>query len=162
MGNSLSVQGTKKRQCIRNTLRYVLFAILAFCCSQVSAGDVAKASNIVVIVPKDSSVEVLSKASLRAIFGMRKRTWRDGTAIKVFVLDDENPAHIEFSKKVLQTFPYNLRRIWERQVYSGTGQAPINVSSQEEMQNAIATTRNSIGYIRSKWLNDQVKVVDIQ
>lgn len=147
---------------IRDLMRYLLFAAFALCCSHGIAEDAANAKEIVVIVPKESTVTVLSKPSLRAIFGMRKRTWQNGTAIKVFVLDDDNPAHVDFSKKILQTFPYNLRRIWERQVYSGTGQAPVNVSSQEEMQKAIAKTPNSIGYISRKWLNDQVKIVEIQ
>lgn len=146
----------------RRIMRSALTVFLLFCCSQALTGELPGAQGIIVIVPQNSSVENLSKASLRAIFGMRKRTWQDGTAIKVFVLEDENPAHIEFSKKVLQTFPYNLRRIWERQVYSGTGQAPTRVKSQEEMLKAIASTQNSIGYISQTRLDDQVKMVNIQ
>lgn len=154
-----SVQQNRR---LLNSMRSLLSAVLVLCCSLVLAEDAATDSDIVVIVPKSASVEVLSKASLRAIFGMRKRTWQNGTAIKVFVLEDENPVHIRFSKKVLQTFPYNLRRIWERQVYSGTGQAPVRVTSMDEMQKAVATTQNSIGYISRKRLDDQVKMVEIQ
>ena len=143
--------------------RVVLLAtVLVLCLPAVATADKKKTDDILVIVPSDSTTDALSKASLRAVFGMRKRNWQDGSAIKVFVLADANPTHIDFAKTILQTFPYNLRRIWERQVYSGTGQAPTQVSSQEEMLEAVSGNKNAIGYISRGWLNESVKVVEIK
>ncbi|WP_284450915.1 type 2 periplasmic-binding domain-containing protein [Methylophaga thalassica] len=89
----------------------------------------------------------LSKTTARSIFAMRVHQWPDGTPIKVFVLQDQNPTHNEFCKSILGMFPYQLRRIWDRQVFSGTGAAPVVVNSEQEMLNAVASTEGAIGYI---------------
>lgn len=122
----------------------------------------ADADEVVVIVPAGSSVDTLSKAGLRAIFGMRSRTWPQGGAIKVFVLEDDDPVHATFAKKVLHTFPFNLRRIWDRRVYSGTGQLPYVVKTEAEMRDKISVIENSIGYIRRNSVDARVKVVNLQ
>lgn len=100
----------------------------------------------------------LTRSTLRAIFSMRLRTWPDGSLIKVFVLSDNSPLHIQFSKKILNIFPYQLRRTWDRLVYSGTGQAPIEVNSVKEMTNKVASMPGAIGYLPSENINPQVRV----
>ncbi len=89
----------------------------------------------------------LSKTTARAIFAMRVPYWPDGTPIQVFVLEDQNPIHIQFCKSVLGMFPYQLRRIWDRQVFSGTGNSPNVVETEKDMIRAIRQTKGAIGYI---------------
>lgn len=88
----------------------------------------------------------ISTADLRAIFTLRKRAWSDGTPIKVFVLPDNDALHQEFSKQQLRLYPYQLRQIWDRAVFSGTGTAPDLVRSLEEMLEAVGKTPGAIGY----------------
>jgi len=106
-------------------------------------------------VPIDS----LSASNARNIFTMRSQSWPDGSPIKVFVLRDENPLHKQFSKTHLHVFPYKLRRIWDRNIYSGTGNAPTTVDSEEEMIEAIATHPGAIGYANKG--NDYVRTIKI-
>ncbi len=47
-------------------------------------------------------------------------------------------------------FSHHVRRIWDRMTYSGTGSAPIELESEQEMLDKIATTPDSIGYLKSK------------
>lgn len=122
----------------------------------------ANTDDVVIIVSSDSSINTLSKTDLRSIFGMRKRTWPQGDVIKVFVLEDDDPVHATFSKQVLHTFPFNLRRIWDRQVYSGTGQSPFVVTTEKEMLDKISSNANAIGYIRRNKVGAGVKVVNLQ
>ncbi|WP_231561642.1 substrate-binding domain-containing protein [Nitrosococcus oceani] len=114
-----------------------------------------------VVVNPDVPETRLTRNTLRAIFSMRLRTWPDGSLIKVFVLSDNSPLHIQFSKKILNIFPYQLRRTWDRLVYSGTGQAPIEVNSIKEMSNKVASTPGAIGYLSSENTNAQVRTVKI-
>ncbi len=100
-----------------------------------------------IVVHSSVLQEDISRNTLRAIFGMRHRKWADGVPIKVFVLRDDVSLHISFSKSILHVFPYQLRRAWDRQVYSGTGQAPNEVKSIEEMRKKIAETPGAIGYL---------------
>ncbi|WP_022947542.1 hypothetical protein [Methylohalobius crimeensis] len=89
----------------------------------------------------------LSSESIREIFFMRQRSWSDGTPIKVFVLPDDNPVHRRFAKEVLGVYPYQLRAAWDRLVYSGTGQTPIQVESIQEMATRLDATSGAIGYV---------------
>lgn len=146
----------------RSVKTLLLMAFLGLSSLSLAASPVANADEVVVIVPVDSSIDTLSKTGLRAIFGMRSRTWPQGGAIKVFVLEDDDPVHATFSKQVLHTFPFNLRRIWDRRVYSGTGQSPYVVKTEEEMRDKISGIENSIGYIRQNRVDAGVKVVDLQ
>ena len=142
------------------TLIFVTF--LGFSSVSLAASPVINDDEVVVIVPASSSIDTLSKTGLRAIFGMRSRTWSQGGAIKVYVLEDDDPVHATFSKQVLHTFPFNLRRIWDRRVYSGTGQLPYVVKTEQEMRDKISANENSIGYIRRIRVDVGVKVVNLQ
>ena len=93
---------------------------------------------------------------VRAMFVMRLTQWKNGEPIKVFVLPDEHPVHKAFTKNNLNMFPHQLRSIWNRLVYSGTGTAPTQVFSLEEMLQAISNTPNSIGYLDT--VSDDAKV----
>lgn len=93
---------------------------------------------------------------------MHLKTWSDGTKIRVFVLPDDDQLHQSFSKEKLNVFPYQLRSIWDRLVFSGTGQAPIKVNSTEEMLTKVASTPGAIGYLRRANINENVKVLEIK
>lgn len=97
-----------------------------------------------------------------AIFSMRLRTWSDGSATTVFVLHDNVPLHAEFTKKILDTFPYQLRRAWDRLVFSGTGQAPTEVESVDEMYQRIVSTPGSIGYLPDDRVDARVRVLKVE
>lgn len=89
----------------------------------------------------------IARSLLRGVFGMRVRAWPDGTPVRVFVLEDTSPIHEEFAKSVLQVYPYQLRQNWDRLLYSGTGQQPITVSSEDELLRRVAETPGAIGYL---------------
>lgn len=105
------------------------------------------------------STDSLSVATTRNIFTMHNQHWPDGSPIKVFVLRDENPLHRQFSKTNLQVFPYKLRRIWDRNIYSGTGEAPTTVDTEEEMLKAISTHTGALGYANKG--NENVRIIKI-
>ena len=115
-----------------------------------------------VVANPDVIEKTLSVNMLRAIFSMRLRTWSDGQAIKVFVLEDNDALHQDFSKEKLNVFPYQLRLAWDRLVFSGTGQAPINVSSQEEMRSKVISTPGAIGYLETTYIDDDIHVLQIR
>lgn len=55
-------------------------------------------------------------------------------------------------------FPHQLRRVWDRMIFSGMGSVPITLGSEEEMLDKIANTANSIGYISSESKNEKVRL----
>lgn len=141
----------------RSIIVSVCLMLLGMTSSAISSGP-----NIAVIAHQQVNATSLTPPRLKSIFGMRTTTWRNGQPIRVFVLKDSNPLHVQFTKNVLQTYPYSLRRIWERRVYSGTGLAPTVVQSEGEMLRLIAETKNAIGYIQHQNIDDKVKVLEIR
>ncbi|MGR9105301.1 MAG: hypothetical protein ACU843_00065 [Gammaproteobacteria bacterium] len=89
----------------------------------------------------------LTRDQLREIFFARQTRWPDGEPIRAFVLPDQHPLHIRFSKEVLGVYPYQLRAAWDRMIYSGTGVPPTVVENVEEMRRKIEQTPGGIGYL---------------
>ena len=124
----------------------------------------------------------IARNTLTAIFGMRLRAWEDGTPIRVYVLPDNHAVHVMFCKRILGVFPHQYRTAWDRLVYSGTGQAPLEVESEEEMRARVAGIRGgaavvvaseeemrakvagtvgAIGYLSRKMIDESVTVVPV-
>lgn len=127
-----------------------------------SAGALPVQADAEVVVNDGVKRQILPLNTVRAIFGMRLRTWPDGAPIRVFVLNDEHPSHVSFCKETLNIFPHQLRLAWDRLVFSGTGQAPYQVSSEEEMRLRIAATPGAIGYLEETMINESVHVPAIR
>jgi ABC-type phosphate transport system substrate-binding protein len=108
--------------------------------------EAVKAS-VSIIVNQGVQVDEASLRDLRAIYSMKKRFWTSQQAITVYVLSNDHSLHNEFCKKQLGIFPNQLESIWYRQVYTGTGKAPLTVSSKAEMIKKVAATPGAIGYI---------------
>ncbi|MES9971337.1 MAG: substrate-binding domain-containing protein [Candidatus Thiodiazotropha sp.] len=114
------------------------------------------------VINPDVTQEKLSRHTLRSIFSMRKTQWPDGRPIHVFVLGDKSDLHKRFTKQLLGLFPHQLRRAWNRQIYSGMGQAPIRVASEEEMQEQVANTPGAIGYLSKGHFNAYLRTISIE
>ncbi len=121
-----------------------------------------QASALEVVTNPLVNEKTLPLSSLRAIFSMRKTQWSNGTPIRVYVLGDKNSIHAQFSKQILGVFPHQLRRAWNRQIYSGTGQSPHIVNTEDEMRQQIETMPGAIGYLSEDQLNDHVRKIEIE
>jgi hypothetical protein len=100
-----------------------------------------------VIVNADVELSHIDRNAARLIVTKRMNQWPDKRPVTVFVLPDDNPLHQDFAKRVLEVYPYQLRRTWDRQVFSGTGQAPFQVRNEQEMLDRVSQTAGAIGYI---------------
>ena len=105
------------------------------------------AESVGILRHPDHAAVPLDRALLRDVFTMRVREWPDGARIRVFVLADDNPLHARFAREQLATFPYVLRSIWDRLVFTGTGDAPATVATEQEMYRRVRSTPGAIGYI---------------
>ena len=143
---------TSRRWQTARCVAFFVFALLAFM-QPVRAVEVIVNSKVATIR--------LTNMEIRAIFTMRLRNWPDGSRITVFVLDDNAPAQVEFAKTIMDMFPYQLRRYWDRLVFSGTGQAPTEVHSLAEMHDLVASTPGAIGYLGADQIDEKVRVVKV-
>jgi hypothetical protein len=103
----------------------------------------------VVIAHPGVQTDSLSPAYLFSIFSLRNRHWPQGQPVSLIVFQDQHPAHVRFVKQDLGVFPYQLRSIWDRYIFSGAVQAPRVVDSTEEMLYWVSHTEGGIGYLES-------------
>jgi len=121
----------------------------------------AESNEVVLVVNSGVKGQHISQGTIRTIFGMRLSDWNENE-VKVFVLPDDHPIHIVFTKKKLGMFPHQLRWAWDRQVFSGTGRAPIVVNTEEEMRQVVASTPGAFGYLRRSQVNGSIHELQIR
>lgn len=145
-------------------LHFILLLLFLFnspcCLADQSLADETladKSSAIEIAVNSSVPDKLYSLTDARAIFAMRKIRWPDGTRIQVFVLPDNDPLHRQFTKSRLNMFPHQFRRIWDKLIFSGTGQAPHPVESMAEMLEKISTTPGAIGYLNKQPNNKNIR-----
>jgi len=146
-------------------LQSLLFKLKRFLCFKAA---VASFLIYIFIVPSGNAVEIVVNQSvpirefslnnIRAVFIMRQRFWPNGEQIQVFTLADQHPLHKSFSKNQLHMFPHQLRRVWDRIVFSGTGQAPVTLGNEQEMIDKIANTPYAIGYLSRDPDNEKIRL----
>lgn len=142
-----------------SSFRYVLLAGLILVCSAALAEEAVR--TVKPVAHPSVAPDHLSRNLLGSIFGMRLRVWQNGLPIQVFVLPDDAPVHTLFAKQQLNIFPYQLRARWDRLTFTGTGQAPITVRSEDEMYALIANTPGAIGYLSEGKIDEHVKVIHV-
>ncbi len=120
------------------------------------------AQAVEIIAHRGVPEQALTLAGARAMFGMRLTKWSDGQPVRVFVLPDRHPTHVAFVKTRLDLYPYQLRQTWDRLVFSGMAQAPVEVADEREMLRMVAATPGAIGYVRKAGSHDQVKSLAIE
>lgn len=114
------------------------------------------------IVNDSVPVSALRRNEAVLYFTGRIQLWSGGLPVRVFVLPDDAILHRTFANTVLGLYPYQLRRVWDRQVYSGTGQAPIQVESEEQMIERVANTPGAIGYAGLAPPDERIRGVEVR
>ncbi|MEA3638447.1 MAG: substrate-binding domain-containing protein [Lamprobacter sp.] len=114
------------------------------------------------IVNQDVGISAIDRNRARLIFTMRINQWSDQRPVAVFVLPDDSPLHQTFAKSALGVFPHQLRQTWDRQVFSGTGQAPLQVASESEMLQRVQQTPGAIGYVSQLPSTPGIKGIEVE
>ena len=135
------------------------YANLLFACGLLWAASMSVAMGQQLIAHPGVERIPEKREIVRSLFTMQLLRWPDGSPVRVFVLPDENPTHKSFAKKWLGVFPYQLRRAWDRAVFSGTGQAPTEVADEQEMLERVANTPGAVGYISHGVEDERVRFV---
>jgi len=135
------------------SLKFVVVGFL-LCVFFVPVGNATE-----IVVNQSVPVQAVSLNKIRAIFTMHQRFWPSGEQIKVFTLVDKHPLHKAFAKNKLHMFPHQLRRVWDRMVFSGTGQAPVTLESEQEMLDKVANTPYAIGYLSREPDNEKIRIL---
>lgn len=132
-------------------------SVLTTCLLAISAMEAT--SEPALIAHPSVAVDALTVNEARLFLTLRLLTWPDDTPVTVFVLPDDAPTHGEFIREALRLFPYQLRRVWDKQLFAGTGQVPTTVADEQEMLRRVAETPGALGYVRAPAPDPGVRVL---
>ena len=135
-------------------LLLILLASIATLSSRVGAAEI--------VVHRSLSQQELTLGVARLLFTMRLLRWPDGTRVRVFVLPDSHILHRQFAKQSLDLYPRQLRRVWDRHLFSGSGAVPVSVQSIDEMLKRVGETPGAIGYLPDGLANNTVRVIHVK
>lgn len=154
------------RSAFRANTKYIWVIVFLFIlmerANSAPASDRIDRNAVYPVVNLKTSQKTISKNGLSAIFKMRLRHWNDGSDVAVFVLSDEDPLHKQFCKQILNVFPHQMRKNWNKLVFSGTGQAPTVVENKEEMINKLRSVPGAVGYLNGADLTEGIKILNIE
>lgn len=102
-----------------------------------------------IIANVGAGIKSVSRLQCHTIFSGYNTHWQNDVEIRVVVMPENSKLHGAFTKKYLNLYPYQLRRIWDRQNYTGVRIPIVEVSSMQEMVKMVSTIPGAIGYIES-------------
>ena len=106
--------------------------------------------------------QTIKRRTLRAMYSMRTQSWPNGEHLTVFVFPDEEALHENFCQRILGILPYQLRKSWDRLIFSGKAAGPIRVNSLEEMKERVSNTPGAIGYITHALVDETIAIVEVE
>lgn len=128
--------------------------VMLFSCSLLFIGHVFALD---VIVHPSNSNDVTEKEIVRIFLGKQSQ-FANGAKVKAYSLDDKHTLTAEFVTKMLKKNPSQFKAYWAKLIFTGQGQPPKYVNSEDEIMEQVSKDPNAIGFV-SESSSDKVKVV---
>lgn len=119
-------------------------------------GPLASAELVIIVHP--GGPDSITKQQVRNIYLNRSSQMPDGQRAVAFELPSGNSMRDEFNELITERSDAWLQSFWSRQVLTGKGQPPTEVSSVSGMKSVVSSTLGAIGYLDSTLVDDSVKV----
>jgi ABC-type phosphate transport system substrate-binding protein len=115
-------------------------------------------ADVVVIVNPNNAINALTEVQVRELFLGEKKMFNGGMLLPLDQTIGE-AARTHFYTEVIKKSEAELKSFWSRLIFTGKGQAPLVIGSDNDILNIIAHNPNLVGYIDDTHLSDKVKVV---
>lgn len=120
---------------------FLLFA--ASTCSPSHA--IAAASRVAIIASSD--VKPLTMDQLKNVYSLKQKFLPNKAPVKLVQQPLNTQVSQDFTRHLFEIYPYQLQRIWDRQVFSGRARAPKVIDTEGKIFAHIATNSNTIAYV---------------
>ena len=102
------------------------------------------------VIVHPSNTAVLTKSDIADIFLGKKLEFENGETIKPVSLGEENEVTLNFVDSVLNKTPAQLKSYWARLIFTGQGEPPVAVDSEQQLLEIVASDPNAIGFVSGK------------
>ena len=116
-------------------------------------------ADIVVIVHPSMELNTISSEQVANIFLGKTRILPNGKLVVPVDQPRNSDTSREFYSKLISKNESQLNAYWARQVFTGRGQPPIQVSSCNEVKSLIKDNPSMIGYIHGDCADITIKVI---
>lgn len=118
-------------------------------------------SGFVLVAHPDVPVDSIEVDTASKIFLQKERRWSDGTTIHPVTLAVSDVRE-EFAQVVHNRSELDLRKHWQRQIFTGRGSPPLERPSNAAVLEYVRSTPGAIGYISSGARTSGVKVLQLR
>ncbi len=112
-----------------------------------------------VIIAHPGGPDSITRQQVRDIYLNRSSQLPDGQKAIAFGLPAGNSMRDAFNEQITQRPDAWLTAYWSRQVLTGKGHPPREMSSAAGMRSVVSSTLGSIGYLDATLVDDSVKVI---
>lgn len=117
-------------------------------------------AQVVVIANKSVPLDSITNAELLEFYSRETRYWDNDQPVVVYDLKPKGDIKAMFYQFLGKSIN-QMKSIWMVNMLSGEGDPPETLSSEDEMQNQVASTPGAVGFISLANLKDDVKVLGV-
>ena len=139
------------------TLTLVFAALLATAGAATAAGP----AGFKIVVHKENPARGLPKAKIALMFMKMATKWESGAAVDPVDLPAASATRGAFSQAVHNRDVDAIKTAWQRAVFAGRGEPPVEKATDEEVIAFVASHPGGIGYVSEKAATDKVKTLDV-
>ena len=135
-------------------MKNILLKTLLLSCFFSVFADVA-----VIVHPSNSNT--IDESFIKKAFTGKVKSFDNGESVIAINQESDTKSVEEFNEKLLNKSASQLKAYWSKQIFTGKGTPPKEVSNDNEVIKLVSTNPNLIGYIDASTVNDSVKVVGV-
>ena len=100
----------------------------------------------VLIILASDNVQPLNVETITNLYSFRQKFMPNTQKAKLTYLPFSSEDTIQFTQKMFNYYPYQLKRIWDQAVFSGKAHSPRQFKQKSDLLHFIKTNENVIGY----------------
>jgi ABC-type phosphate transport system substrate-binding protein len=119
--------------------------------------NVAFADFAIIVHPSNESS--FDESVISRIYTGKEKSFSNGNTIIPISQDSKNPTTEQFNSKLLNKGASQLRAYWSKLIFTGKGTPPKELENDSEVIKMVAANPNTIGFVSTSAVSDDVKVV---
>jgi len=115
-------------------------------------------TSVYIVANTSVPVDSLAKTDVLDLYSFEVQTWENGLHVVVFDLEPKGDVKDSFYTYLGRT-PSRMKSIWLKRKFSGEGDAPEALPSEEDMVSRIVSTPGAIGFVSEQFISDELKIL---
>lgn len=124
------------------------FCIVNTVAAQEAAKPAAKpADQNVPVLITNKQIGELSTEQIKSFYTLQRKLLPNGNTVKPTMLPLSHEHTVRFTQSLFGFYPYQLSRIWDRRIFTGKAQTPIEFETPQALLRFVSETDNAVGYL---------------